>query len=43
VGHPMGERGRMHADGHALTSSGSVAAQLPGPGEGGIGFGGPSK
>ena len=43
AGPSMGERGRMRAEGRALTSPGSVALQLPGPGEGGISFGGPPE
>ena len=43
AGPAMGERGRMRADGHALTGPGSVAFQLPGPSEGGFSFGGPSE
>ncbi|GEM_PF-2033508 len=43
AGPPMGKRGRLRADGHALTGPGSVASQLPGLGEGGIGLGVPSE
>ena len=43
AGPPMGERGRMLADGHTRMIPGSAGSQFLSLGEGGISFGGPSE